>query len=166
MLFRSVENYALFFDEKVNILNRQYELNNNGEIDHGVLINQSNLTSRSINNDNLMRMDAIVKNENYENPQNSKEKEEKQKFITSKNSKNYINSDIYLNKGMPNRNQGNIVVSLPTTSSTIVIDENVLKIMENFGYKKEYVQRCITNNDVNYCSSTYYLLTSFSDSVS
>ena len=155
----SVENCALFFDEKVNILNRQYELNNNGEIDHGVLINQSNLTSRSTNNnENLMRMNAIIKRENFENPQNSED--EKSKNIIKKD------NDIYLNKDMPNRNLGNIVAYLPTTSSTIVIDENVLKIMENFGYKKEYVQKCITNNDVNYCSSTYYLLTNFSDSVS
>ena len=160
----SVENCALFFDEKVNILNRQYELNNNGEIDHGVLINHSSLTSRSNNNDNLMRMNAVIKRENFENPQNSED--EKSKNITKKNTKkDYINNDICLNKGIANRNQGNIVASLPTTSSTIVIDENILKIMEIFGYKKDYVQKCITNNDVNYCSSTYYLLTNSSDSV-
>ena len=45
-----------------------------------------------------------------------------------------------------------------TNSSTAVIDENILKNMENLGYKKEYVQNCITNNKINYCSATYYLL--------
>ena len=50
-----------------------------------------------------------------------------------------------------------------TYSSTAIIDENILKNMENFGYKKEYIQKCITNNDINYCSATYYLLSSSSE---
>ena len=66
---------------------------------------------------------------------------------------------------MPNRNQGNIVNTLPSTSSTIIFDENILKTMEVLGYKKEYVQKCIANNEVNYCSATYYLLCSSTESV-
>ena len=147
-----IENNDIFFDEKINVLNRQYELNNNEEIDHGVLINHSNLTSRSTNNDNLVRMNAMKK-EN-DNPQNSVE--EKQKKLSKNNSKKYLNNNV--NKEMPNRNQGNIVNTLPTNSSTVIFDENILKTMEIFGYKKEYVQKCITNNEVNYCSSTYFLL--------
>ena len=155
-----IENNDIFFDEKINVLNRQYELNNNEEIDHGVLINHSNLTSRSTNNDNLVRMNAMKK-EN-DNPQNSIE--ENKKILSNNNSKKkYLNNNI--NKEMPNRNQGNNVNTLPSTSSTIIFDENILKTMEVLGYKKEYVQKCIANNEVNYCSATYYLLCSSTESV-
>ena len=40
---------TIFFDEKINILNRQYELNNNAEIDHGVLINRTKMSSTCSN---------------------------------------------------------------------------------------------------------------------
>ena len=33
-------------------------------------------------------------------------------------------------------------------------------------YKKEYIQKCITNNEINYCSATYYLLSSASEMIS
>ena len=53
-----------------------------------------------------------------------------------------------------------------TCSSTAIIDENILKSMETLGYKKEYVQKCITSNEVNYCTATYFLLSSSSEIIS
>ena len=161
----NVENNIILFDEKINILNRQYELNNNGEIDHGVLINRSNMTSRSnnTNNENLQKKNNSKENNIEAQPAQNTEDEKPKKILSCSNSKKFINISKEKGINVPNRNKGNNLNSMLTYSSTAIIDENILKIMENFGYKKEYIQKCITNNDVNYCSATYYLLSSSSE---
>ena len=50
-----------------------------------------------------------------------------------------------------------------TYSSTMMLDEKIIKNMEYYGYKKEYIQKCIINNELNYCHATYYLLLNSSD---
>ena len=162
----NVENNIILFDEKINILNRQYELNNNGEIDHGVLINRSNMTSHSNNtnnNDNFKKVKNVVKENNKEaQAAQNTEDEKPKKGLSCSNSKKSINLSKEKELNVPNRNQGNYI-SMLTYSSTTIIDENILKIMENFGYKKEYIQKCLTNNEINYCSATYYLLSNASE---
>ena len=156
-----VENNIILFDEKINILNRQYELNNNGEIDHGVLINRSNMTSRT---NNTLKNNVSKENNNLEIQiaQNTDDEKSK-KILSCSNSKKTINISKDKEINVPNRNRGNYLNSMLTYSSTAIIDENILKNMEHFGYKKEYIQKCITNNEINYCSATYYLLSSSSE---
>ena len=165
----TVENNIILFDEKINILNRQYELNNNGEIDHGVLINRSNMTSRSNitnNNDNSQKKN-VSKEKNVEvQPAQNTEDDKSKKILSCSNSKKSINISKEKELNVPNRNKGNYLNSMLTYSSTAIIDENILKSMETFGYKKEYIQKCITNNEINYCSATYYLLSSSSEMIS
>ena len=38
------------------------------------------------------------------------------------------------------------------------IDENVIKICEKFGYKKDYLMKEIYANEMNYATALYYLL--------
>ena len=163
----NVENNIILFDEKINILNRQYELNNNGEIDHGVLINRSNMSSRTNktnNNENLQKKNVSKENNNLEiQPAQNTDDEKSKKVLSCSNSKKSINISKDKEINVPNRNKGNNLNSMLTYSSTAIIDENILKNMENFGYKKEYIQKSITNNEVNYCSATYYLLSSASE---
>ena len=163
----SVENNIILFDETINILNRQYELNNNGEIDHGVLINRSNMTSRTNNtnnNENLKKNVSKEKNVDEQKAQQiSEEGDKSKKVLSCSNSKKSINISKEKELNVPNRNKGNYLNSMLTYSSTAIIDENILKNMENYGYKKEYIQKCISNNEVNYCSATYYLLCNSSE---
>ena len=35
--------------------------------------------------------------------------------------------------------------------------------MESLGYKKEYIQKTLNNNELNYASATYYLLLNQTD---
>ena len=162
----SIENNIILFDEKINILNRQYELNNNGEIDHGVLINRSNMTSRTNNtnnNENVKKDASKEKNADEVKVQQNSEEDKSRKVLSCSNSKKSINISKEKEINVPNRNKGNNLNSMLTYSSTAIIDENILKNMENFGYKKEYIQKCISNNEINYCSATYYLLCSSSE---
>ena len=132
-----IKNDIIEFNENVNILNRQYELNNNGEIDHGILINHSSsLKEKNIeeeiydNNYKLSIENNNIKN-NISAPENKK-------FIK------YCKEDSQRN------------ISSLTNSSTI--DENVIKIMEGMGYKRDYIQKALFNNDFNYATATFFLL--------
>jgi hypothetical protein len=35
--------------------------------------------------------------------------------------------------------------------------------MENFGYKKDYLQKCLNNNELNYATATYYLVSNINE---
>jgi hypothetical protein len=63
-----LENNIIFFVNKVKEFNRNYELNNNGECDNGILINTktSNSASSIFNNSNLNL------NDNYDEGDNGK----------------------------------------------------------------------------------------------
>ena len=163
----SIKNNIILFDERINILNRQYELNNNGEIDHGVLINRSNMTSRTNNtnnNENIKNNISKEKNNiDEQKVQQISEEDKSKKVLSCSNSKKSINISKEKEINVPNRNKGNYLNSMLTYSSTAIIDENILKNMENLGYKKEFIQKCISNNEINYCSATYYLLCSSSE---
>ena len=36
-------------------------------------------------------------------------------------------------------------------------NENALKFVEEFGYKREYIIKSLKNNELNHCTATYYL---------
>ena len=50
-----------------------------------------------------------------------------------------------------------------TDSSTLIIDESIIKNMESLGYKKDYIQKTLNNNELNYASATYFLLLNQTD---
>ena len=74
--------------------------------------------------------------------------------MTENNSKKIIN----INKEKGNNIHDRNINTMLTNNSTTILDENIIKNMENLGFQKDYVQKCITNNEINYCSATYYLL--------
>ena len=137
-----IENENLNFNENANILNRQYELNNNGEIDHGILINH--LEEKEENKkENNIKEEIFNNNENYQ-------------FENTllKNIKSAPENNNYMKYYKENSKRNN---SSLTNSSTLV-DENIIKIMENFGYKRDYIYKCLYNNELNYATATFFLL--------
>ena len=163
----SIENNLILFDENINILNRQYELNNNGEIDHGVLINRSKMSSSCSNrlieeNKNTKREEELIKDKcksKSKDLNNNIEIEEEQvKKLSENNSKKIINFSKDKDYNIPFRNKGSIFHSFNTFTNEEILDEEIIKKVESFGYKKDYIKKCIANNEINYCSATYYLL--------
>ena len=134
-----VYNDVIQFNENTKLLNRLYELNNNGEIDHGVLINQNSDNSEleDYNEIKINDLDEELDNINKNN------------ICEGRLNKN----DNILFKQNSKRNN-----SYLTNSSTFIIDESVLKTMESLGYKKDYIQKILNNNELNYASATYFLL--------
>ena len=39
-----------------------------------------------------------------------------------------------------------------------ILNEDAVKNVEKFGYDKDYIKKCVINNEINYCFATYYLL--------
>jgi serine/threonine protein kinase len=130
-----VRNDVFLFSENTKVLNRQYELNNNGEIDHGILIKFNDSKNKEMSNEKNNNNSNIV-NDVLSDNNKSEEFEKDNLKISKKDSKRNISS--------------------LTDSSTI--DETILKTMENFGYKREDVQKYLLNNEFNYVTATYFLL--------
>ena len=166
----NVENNLILFDENINILNRQYELNNNGEIDHGILINRSKMSSSCSNrlnegNKNTKREENDIKDKNKSKSKdiyNNIIKEEEQiKKLSENDSKKFINiSNKEKETNILFKSKGNASFLTNSFNNEEILDENVLQNVEKLGYKKEYVKKCVVNNEINYCTATYYLLLS------
>ena len=133
-------NEVIQFNEISKVLNRQYELNNNGEIDHGVLINHN--SEKKEKEENINEINDLDDDINEEN---------NKKLTPDLNNNNSL-------KQNSKRNESNL-----TNSSTLIIDEGILKTMEMLGYKKDYIQKTLSANELNYASATYYLLSNQND---
>lgn len=132
-----VLNNIIKFDQKVKALNKQYELNNNGEIDNGIVISPKILSK--------------------ENSNESFDDKRKVSLINSK-----VHSRFGSNLLSPNvereslSNRGSYITSISNT--LIKIDDNIVYSLSKLGYNSEYIRKQIINNEINYCSASYYLL--------
>ena len=168
-----IQNNIILFDQELNALNRQYELNNNGEIDHGVIINNSyEKEIRNCNNKDKIKANELTEKKfDWEKNNNEQSTNDLNKDIENYNNKLIENNDdeniIKINKAKINydynRNKINNMNNNLTYASTMMLDDKIIKYMENLGYKKDYIQKCIFNNELNYCHATYYLLLNSSD---
>lgn len=116
------------FAAKVRDIDRQYEKNNNGDIDNGVY-------------NKFVRCST-----EEENAEGNECKEE--------------------DKPKENRDNGlKTQVNFSPPKSAVVervrneIDNGSLTQMEQFGFRRDYVVKCLKKNELNHATATYYLLT-------
>ena len=145
-----LENDLIIFKNKVKEFNINYEINNNQEVDNGMLIKTksdiSSTTSKKSNS--YISHNDSVKNNKVENEDsnNSKNIEE------NDNNKNNLLSDGYIG----DTNIRNNLFDINNTN-----DEKILHEMENFGFKKEYIIKCLKENILCHASTVYYLLKNY-----
>ena len=125
-------NGAIKFISKVKDLNRKYELNNNQEIDHGVVI---------------MPNDSDEKNKKDNNNANSPFNGSFSKYLSKPFSP--PNELEETNNGNNKSKEGN------------EINENALNILENLGYKKSIVKEYLIKNVFNYATASYRLIVKY-----
>jgi len=113
---------AIKFSANVKDLDRQYEKNNNCDIDNGVYTK------------------FIF---------NSKEDKQKLEVIDNVDDSGSIAESI---ETLENEVEG-------ISTNTQEIDKNALEKMKAYGYTKEYMTKCLNDNELNYATATYYLLT-------
>ena len=128
----NLENDIIIIKNKVKEFNLNYELNNNGECDNGMLINtKTGSISSSMNNsskiDGKLTSRSRQRNEDEENILDELNEEENEEQVEDQEKK--IN---------------------------IILDE-----IEKLGYDKKYVLNCVNKNILCYASSIFYLMLNY-----
>ena len=148
-----LENDLIIFNNKVKEFNLNYEINNNQEVDNGMLIKtKSDITSSVSGKNNSV----ISHNDNkfkIENDNNSIPEEQ----INEQKNKNSltINSDKKEKNYIDEKNN-----FIDINSPKIV---KILNEIESFGYQKEYIINCVKNNVLCHASTVFYLLKNYGD---
>ena len=134
-----IKDNIMKFNLKVRELNLNYEVKYNADIDQGFVRNdiKGNRLMRSLNN-------SINEDDKKENKNNKNNKEINLINLSSKkddNDEEILNTEKKNSKEQINYN----------------FNENALKFVEEFGYKREYIIKSLKNNELNHCTATYYL---------
>ena len=129
----SIENKIIKFSVKVKELNRIYELNNNGEIDNGIVISMDSNEKQFYNNISP-------------SPYNLGS------FFSKGNSKAI--SPI-------NELEDNLSSKRELKENKKEIIEDALNEISKLGYLKPYVRECLNNNEKNYATASYFLLVKY-----
>ena len=141
----NIENDVMNFFAKVGEINREYELRNNYDFDQGFIIAKKyNNKQKIMNSKNNSFDDDYVKQN--KNNKNNNDKNNNDKIIENQNvndikDKKANNDDLNKNK-------------------IIKINENVVKVVENFGYNRKYIIRSLQTNEINHAIASYYLMLS------
>ena len=128
-----VKNGIIKFHGKEKELNMNYELNNNKEIDNGMLINSK---------------DELVLNEN----ENEKEKEKEQL-------ENYIKLNNYSTNREINKSKKSHRPTSPYKQPPI--NPYFVKMVCQLGYDEDYVVKSLEKNELNHATTIYYLFSNY-----
>ena len=144
----NLENELISFSNKVKEFNMLYELNNNNEVDNGMLINTKinthsswSITNGIINNHSVIKTESVFYVEedgnkedyDYDEPGNGFKK----KLLIEKKQV----------KSRDNEDENN--------------DNRIFDKIEVLGYDKKYVKECLENNSLCHATSIYFLLKNY-----
>jgi non-specific serine/threonine protein kinase len=143
----NIEKDIMKFLPKANEMNMQYEINNNCDFDHGFIINKKDNYKKKIMssfNESYLQKQKQIKNKKEE-----MKKKENEKEIEIKNNNLDIDNIEFDNKSYKENNT--------TKSNTFNFDNNAIKYVESFGYKREFIIKSLETNEINHATATYYL---------
>ena len=127
-----LENGIILFSHKVKEFNLNYELNNNCELDNGILIN-TKTGNNTFSNFSISTSNNEDKSCNFDDENNF--------IFKNKNNIYYITNGIN-----DNENQKK---------------EHLLKKIEDLGYNQKYVSNCLKNNVLCHATAIYYLMKNY-----
>ena len=150
-----LENEIITIGNKVKEFNMLYEMNNNCEVDNGIIINSKTNTLTSGSNHSLVSLsDSFTEKCDY---LLKKEKKKSQVKNNKKNKKNY--SSFGKKKAINvSSNNGKKIKNNKKNNNQI---NNILNQMESLGYNKQYVQECVKNNVLCHASTVYFLMLNY-----
>ena len=125
-----IKNGLIKFHGKAKEFNMNYELNNNEEIDHGMLINSKN--------------DLISMEEGEDKDNNINEKN----IYLVKSNTNNIKNKLY-NIQNKKKHRPSSPYRPPPINKTFV------KMVSDLGYNEEYVIKCLEKNELNHATAIY-----------
>ena len=127
-----VKNGVIKFHGKVKEFNMNYELNNNEEIDNGMLINSKD--------------ELVLEETNKENNE-----EQLENYIKHNN---YVNAKD-LNKNKKNHHRPSSPYKQPP------INKYFVKMVSELGYNEDYVYKSLEKNELNHATTIYYLFSNY-----
>ena len=130
-----VDNNLIKFAKNVIDLNRNYEINNNGELDNGIFKKQKESTTDKKKSAKNSKKNSGCVTPNIEKVY-TKELDDNVKQDTS-------NNILKLNN-----------------SFSLKIEDNIVHLVSFLGYRKEDIVKALKQNDCNYMTAAYYLLCS------
>lgn len=173
------------FARKCREIDRQYEFNNNGDLDNGVyhkFVNNTNGENEEDDSENKSKIedidllakpmlvssrlmdkeeDGIYERDSFEEEfKNFKNMEKNQERARQVHEKSVIKDEL-----IKNRNQGmdldeELVKTYETYQDKFKVNFDKEKIgkLVGFGYPKEFIIKSLKENDPNYCTAGYYLM--------
>ena len=141
-----LENGIIVVGHKVEEFNMLYEMNNNCEVDNGIIINSKTNTLTSESNNTI---NSGINSTNKKNDSISKTEKIKTKVKNSKTSSTKAKKII---KEIKNNDKNN---------DNIKRINNILNQLECMGYDKNYVKECVKNNILCHASTAYFLMLNY-----
>lgn len=148
-------NDVFVFANKCKEINRQYMLNNNAELDNGVYNENDekeesgaqNSPAKAQENDGLTGLDQQIDNDvepNLLQPQDNKSAAD----------------NVAVSMIGPPQVESNATSNLHSlnTSQIVVDTEKACKLEERYGYDYDYIIESLENEELNHCTTAYYLL--------
>ena len=126
----NIEDNIIKYLPKVKEMSHLYEIQNNCDIDQGYIVSRKQTLKKQLNRSMNKSYEKKLNNENIE--------DEKYKDISL-----LTQAKQYLDGG--------------SNFNDLLLDENAVNFVENFGYKREYIINSIENNELNHASASYYL---------
>lgn len=142
------EKWELFkFEVKCRELDKQYERENNGDLDNGVY---NKFVNNSIRND---EDGEKANDELISNPST---------FVAADHPDDYLKqlNQVFGGDKKGERNNGDFGrVETMVSNYNFRINQKIIAEMKlKFKYPTEYVIQCLDNNETNYCTTSYYLM--------
>ena len=132
-------------------IDRQYEFNNNGQLDNGVYHKQANNSMENPDLDKKKDSDSDDEDEaRFQIIQCSKSMG--QEFLTEDTK----DKDFTLQN--MNEAERKLIESTFGTNKEMDIDEVKVDLIAQYGYPRPYIFQSLQNNEPNYCTAGYYLL--------
>ena len=179
-MFRKGE--VLKFNARVREADRQYEQNNNCELDNGVYNKfyeesekeeekgggkeekksedslENSFKASTIRSEDDVEEDLHAANvpQKKKSPKPQTELEKLEVLIEKKKVEEGGGNDSGPAKET-NREKGASALAAPIA---LVIEEGIVGAVVTYGYPRSYVVRCLNNDEANYCTTAYYLLAS------
>ncbi len=133
-----LENDIIVINNKVKEYNLNYELNNNGECDNGMLINSKTGTISSTNNSNIKNESQLTSRSRRRNNE-----DDNNNILDELNDNNDNNEE-------QEEEQENKI-------------NKILEEIEKIGYDKEYVLNCVNKNILCHASAVFYLMLNYNN---
>ena len=144
-----IEDNIMRFNPKINDFNVNYEIKFNKDADQGFVRKSGRKKNKmgSINN-------SLVDN-NKNNIVNINDKNTN--FNNNNETENFFEKEIENN---------NIIITLEDEKKNNVennikkkneFNHNIIKIVEDYGYKKDYILKSLENNELNHCTALYFI---------